>query len=156
MAMKIYDKKNKLIYDKDMDMTCNNGIVTLDMTRLIPEEQLQAFKDMNMKLDMDNLEIPEKLEPGMTLDDGSITMSGDLPMTMTVNITDRKVESKETITTPAGSFDCYKIVYTVDTKMLMNMKSSGVDYIAEGVGMVRNETYNKSGKLTGYSELTSR
>ncbi|MEM8567682.1 MAG: hypothetical protein AAGF85_14570 [Bacteroidota bacterium] len=156
MATKIYDKKNKIIYDKDVDMACDNGVVTLDLTRLIPDEQLQTFKDMNMQVEMDNIEVPEKLETGMILDNGSVTISGDLPMTMTVTITDRKVEGIETITTPAGSFECYKISYNVGTKMLTNMKSTGVDFIAEGVGMVRNETYSKSGKLIGYSELTSR
>lgn len=156
LGMKLYDKKNKVVYDKDVEMTCNDGTVILDMTRLIPDEQMQAFKDMNMKVDMDNIEIPEKLEAGMTLDDGSVTVSGDMPMTMTVMITDRKVEGKETITTPAGTFECFKITYSVSTKMIMNMKTTGVDFIAEDVGMVRNETYNNSGKLMGYSELTSR
>jgi hypothetical protein len=28
------------------------------------------------------------------------------------------------------------------------------DWIAEGVGMVKSETFNKNGKLLGYSELT--
>ena len=156
LGMILYDKKNEVVYDKDVDMSCVKGVVMLDMTRLIPDEQLEMFKEMNMTLEMDNIEIPSKLEPGMLLDDGSVTLSGDLPMNMTVNITDRKVEGKETITTPAGAFDCFKISYSVSTKMVVNVKSKGVDYIAEGVGMVRNETYNKSGKLMGYSELTSR
>ena len=156
LGMKLYDKKNEMVYDKDIDMACDNGTVVLDMTRMISEEQMQAYKDMNMKIDMDNIEIPEKLEAGMVLNDGSVTISGDMPMNITVNITDRKVEGKETITTPAGTFECFKITYSVSTKMVMNIKSTGADFIAQGVGMVRNETYNKSGKLTGYSELTSR
>lgn len=156
LAMQLYDKKDKEVYNKDIEMSCNGGTVVLDMTRLIPDEQLQTFKDMNMQVDMDNIEIPQNLEAGMTLDDGSVTISGDIPMKMTVVITDRKVEGKETITTPAGTFECFKITYSVATKMLMNINSTGVDYIAKGVGMVRNETYNKSGKLVSYSELTSR
>lgn len=156
VAMALYDKKSEIVYNKDIEMACDNGIVNLDMTRLIPDEQLKVYEDMNMKVDVDNVEIPKELEVGMTLDDGSVTISGDLSMTITVTITDRKVEGMETVITPAGSFECYKISYSVGTKMVMNVKSKGVDFIAKGVGIVRNETYNKSGKLTGYSELTSR
>ncbi|TRX57721.1 hypothetical protein FNH22_15030 [Fulvivirga sp. M361] len=154
LHMVLYDKKDRVVYDKNIEMGCAAGVVTLDMTRLISDEQLEAFQDMNMKLEMDNIEIPSGLEVGMTLDDGSVILTGDLPMTVKVTVTDRKVESKENITTPAGTFECYKISYKVATKMLMNIESTGVDYISKNVGMVRTETFNKSGKLVGYSEIT--
>ena len=156
MQMTLYDKKDELVFDKELEMSCQGGVVSMDITRLIPDEQLQAFKDMNMKIEMDDLEIPAKLEAGMVLDDGSITISGDIPMTMTIMITDRLVEGKESVTTPAGVFDCYKINYTTSAKMIVNRLGKGADWIAEGVGIVRTETYNSSGKLVGYSLLTSR
>jgi hypothetical protein len=36
-----------------------------------------------------------------------------------------------------------------------NVNLKGVDYLAEGVGVVRAESYNKKGNLTGYSLLTA-
>jgi hypothetical protein len=36
---------------------------------------------------------------------------------------------------------------------MVDINTKGVEYIAEDVGAVRSETYNKNGKLTGYSEL---
>ncbi len=156
MHLTLYDKKDKVVYSKDVEMICSDGVVSMDMTRLIPDEQLQAFRDMNMKIEMDNLEIPSDLEPGMALDEGSVTISGDIPMQMTVAITNRTVEGKESITTSAGTFDCYKINYATTTRMLMNIEGRGTDWIAEGVGLVKTETYNSSGKLISYSVLTSR
>ena len=156
MKFVLYDKKDELVYDKEIEMSCQGGVVAMDITRLLPDEQLEAFQDLNMKIEMDNLEIPAQLEAGMALDDGSVTISGDLPMKMTVAITDRVVEGKESVTTPAGVFDCYKINYSTSVKMMINRLGSGADWIAEGVGLVKTESYNSSGKLVSYSLLTSR
>jgi hypothetical protein len=76
-----------------------------------------------------------------------------------VKIFNRKVEAKEDITTPAGNFTCYKISYDMEssTKVMgMNNKVNlkGVDYVSEGTGVVKTESYNKKGSLSSYSLLT--
>jgi hypothetical protein len=38
----------------------------------------------------------------------------------------------------------------------MNMNFSTVEWIAEKVGVVKSETYDKNGALTGYTLLVSR
>ncbi|MTI41844.1 hypothetical protein [Fulvivirga lutimaris] len=154
MNMKSYDKKDELVIDKDIEASCENGVIKLDMDRFFPEETMQAFKDMDMTIETENLEIPSDLSVGMSLNDASLKLSGSIPFKMEVNITNRKVEAKESITTPAGTFDCYKITYTINTKSIMSMETSGVDWIAKDVGMVKSENYKKNGKLQGYSLLT--
>lgn len=52
-----------------------------------------------------------------------INMSGT-NMSMTVEITDREVIGKETITSPAGSFNCFVITYATDMKRGMCQRSS--------------------------------
>ena len=42
----------------------------------------------------------------------------------------------------------------ISTKMMIRIKNKSKEWYAEDVGMVRSETYNKRGKLMGYSELT--
>ena len=76
-------------------------------------------------------------------------------MNITMNISNRKVDAVESITTPAGTFECYKISYDVAMKMMMNMKSKGVEWYAKGVGLVKNETYSSDGKLLGSNVLTA-
>lgn len=151
---KSYDKKDELVYEKEVELECANGVIKMDMERFIPEETLQAFRDMEMTIEVDNLEWPSDLDVGKTLDDGSINITGNI-MNMSVDVTDRKVEGKESIITPAGTFETFKVTYKVRTKMMMSSEGNSVDYIAEDVGLVRSETYNKNGKLVGYTLLTS-
>ncbi|MBL6447162.1 hypothetical protein JMN32_12645 [Fulvivirga sp. 29W222] len=148
-----FDKKDELVYEKEVELVCENGIIKMDMERFIPEESLQAFRGMNMTVEVDNLEWPADLSEGKALDDGAIVISADF-FNMKVDVTNRKVEGKEKITTPAGTFDAFKVSYDVKMKMMMNRESKAVDYIAEDVGIVRSESYNGKGKLIGYTLLT--
>ena len=73
---------------------------------------------------------------------------------MSVETTDRKVIGKETITTPAGSFNCFVITSTTDMKMGMSQRSTSKQWITEKVGTVKSENYDKNGKISGSSLLT--
>jgi len=101
---------------------------------------------------------PSDLSVGDELPDASITVSikssGVNMFTMTVWITNRKVEAREEMTTPAGTFDCFKMSYDIETKMMVKVQSKAVQWFTEDVGMVKSESYNKNGKLVGYSLLT--
>jgi hypothetical protein len=72
---------------------------------------------------------------------------------MTTTVYNRKVEAIEEVTTKAGTFQCYKITYDVLTDAMMDIQTSGIEWIARDVGAVRTESYSKNGKLTGYTEL---
>lgn len=157
------DEKGKKQMEGDLEMTCDNGTIIIDMRKFIPQEQQQAFGSYEMKMESENLELPSNLSVGQSLKNGSITMtavSSPIPMTISVMITDRKVEGKESITTPAGTFDCYKISSKSTTKTQMGIKMtfefSSTEWIAEKVGMVKSESLDKNGKSNGYTLLTSR
>jgi len=68
-----------------------------------------------------------------------------LKQSVDMEVFERKVEAKEKITTPAGSWDCYKISF----KSKMRMKTAGigipiniegVEYFAPGFGIVKTES----------------
>ena len=81
---------------------------------------------------------------------------GGMNMNMQVDITDRKVEKVETITVPAGSFECYVIYSNSYSKMMMvNQNFPSRSWLAKGVGMVKTESYNKKGKVINTMVLTS-
>lgn len=154
-----YDDKDKLLANRDLTFECKNGVFYFDMKNLIDPQTMSAYKDMEVKMTATNLDMPSALSVGKTLGDGNVQMSvsnqGMTLMNMTINISNRKVEAIEKITTPAGTFDCFKISYDVETKMMFKMQTKGVDWIAKEVGAVRSETYDSKGKLTGYTVLTS-
>lgn len=155
LGFKSYDKKDKLEMENEIEMNCDNGVISMDMSRFFPQEMMDSFKDLDLQIDTDNLVIPSSLNVGDKLPDASIKISGQIPFTMETKITDRQVEAIEKVTTPAGTFECYKVSYTIISKTMMTMEMKGVDWIAKDKGMVKSESYNKNGKLNGTSLLTS-
>lgn len=158
----ILNEKEKKLSEGDLEMTCQHGTLIIDMRKYIPEEQRKAFDAYEMKIESQNLELPAKLSAGQSLKDGSViltTVGSPIAMKMTVHITDRKVEGKETITTPAGTFDCWKISskssVQIHMGINMNFNSSVVEWMAEKVGMVKSESYDQGGKLSFTTVLSS-
>lgn len=157
------DEKGKEIMKGDLEFKCDKGTMYIDMRNFISEEQLKAFQNYEMKIESDNLEIPSKLNVGDNLGEGSVTVTASgapFPMKMNLKITDRKVEAKESLTTPAGTFECFKISSktTVQNQMgvTMTIQLSSVEWIAPKVGLVKTESYNKNGKLNGSTVLSKR
>jgi hypothetical protein len=158
LSYKLFDKKGKQYAEGEYKLECVDGIIRIDMSAFIPDESLQAFKDMEMEMKMDRLEFPAELTEGQELPDASFEMTAKnspIPMNLKFDITDRKVEGKETVTTPAGTFDCFKISEITHSKMMLsNNEFKTVQYMAEKYGSVKTETYRSNGKLMGYSLLT--
>jgi hypothetical protein len=105
--------------------------------------------------------IPSTLSVGQALKDGQVTMTATnspVPMKITVNVVDRKVVAKESIQTPAGKFDCLKITSKSIVKnqmgIAMTFEFSATEWIAPKVGLVKSESYDKKGKLSGSSVLS--
>lgn len=163
VSSRMFDDKGKEVMKGDMLYKCDNGTMYLDMRNFISAEQMKVFSDYEMKIEATDLEFPSTLSAGTSLKDGNITISASgtpFPMKMTMAVTDRKVEGKESVTTPAGTFDCYKVTSTSTMENQMGMKmtirTSAVEWIAPKVGMVRSESYDKNGKLAGYTVLSKR
>jgi hypothetical protein len=72
---------------------------------------------------------------------------------MTINITNRKVVGIESVTVPAGTYNCYKITYDIETKLGIKVSSSAIQWMNKGAGSVKTETYDKKGKLLGSTVL---
>ena len=153
------DDKGKEISSGDLHMSCEEGIFKMDMKNFVDEETLKSFEGMEITMDATDLDYPAVLTAGQALKDGDITIKvsnqGMPVMTMVVRIYDRKVEAVEDITTPAGTFSCYKMTSTIETKTMFTIVAKSTDWIAAKVGSVRSESYDKAGKLTGYMVLTS-
>lgn len=67
-----------------------------------------------------------------------------------------KVAAKESITTDAGTFDCFKVESESSTKvMLTTTKVTMTAWYAKNVGVVRSEVYDKKGNVTSKQELVS-
>ncbi|QQS27944.1 MAG: hypothetical protein IPM47_13800 [Sphingobacteriales bacterium] len=155
----IYDKKDKETYNTTYDIKCVDGIFYMDFKNFIPAESNEMFKGMEANIETDWLEFPTTLTVGQTLPDGEMTVNmnsnGLALFSMTINVSNRQVLAQESITTPAGTFECFKISQETTLRTIMNITSKSISWYAKNVGSVRNENYDRKGKLLGYSEITS-
>lgn len=144
--------------------TCTGNELVADMSGMMLAMQNAGMKDAELKLKTNKLVYPGKMSVGQKLSDGQMeaemTNSGNTMMTMNMMMVNRYVESKEPITTTAGAFDTYKITSDInlDNKVMgipirstMKMISYRTDH---QIFDVKSETYNKNGKLMGYTLLT--
>ena len=141
----------------EFKIQCENEVYSVDMKSFLDAQTMAAYEDMEVEVSSNNLEIPANLNIGDELANGNLNISiyseGMRIMGMTTAITKRKVEAKEEITTEAGTFDCYKITYTITVSTMFSVRMEAADWIAEGVGTVKSETYSNE-KLMGYTLLT--
>ena len=161
----IYDKKDDEVASGDYVIVCEDNMIKFDFSSFVPDEMVDQYGDAEMTVEGDFISVPNDLKEGQQLPDGSgtvkINMGGAAAMniTMYMTITDRIVEKKESITTTSGTFDTYKISQNTKVNMkVMGMnretESSSASWFAKGVGMVKNENYNKNGELINYQLLT--
>lgn len=158
--IKFVDKKGKDVFNSDYNITCENGVVRIDYKSLFPSQMMQQFSDMDVEMDITgtDIELPNDLSVGQELADANVSiamsMSG-IKMNTTVDQTNRKVEKKESITVAAGTFDCFLVTETNTSKTMgANIEMNTKLWLAEGVGMVKQESYKKNGNLMSSTELT--
>ena len=67
---------------------------------------------------------------------------------MNVSGEDRRIVGTERIETKAGSFDCFIMEETITTKSMMMKEVEKIkSWYAYGIGLVKEITYDKNGKL---------
>jgi len=161
MHSELVDEKGKDVFESDFEVECTGDGYSVRLTdMMMPQmtEQIQAM-DVEMEMKGENLYIPNDLSVGKTLPDASMeiqpNMGGMNIMKFQYTTTDRRVSAKESITTPAGSYDCYLLESSTNIKTIGNRVFTSKEWFAEGVGIVRSETYNQNGKLVGSMELVA-
>ena len=153
-----FDKKGENLLNGNFEVRCIDGTFYMDMKNMLDAAALSAYKEMEVEVNSNDLAYPSNMSAGTKLPDADITVgisSGGVKMfTMTVYITNRLVDAIESVTTPAGTFECFKTSFDMETKMMIKIQAKATQWIAEDVGMVRTENYNKKGKLQGYTILS--
>jgi hypothetical protein len=158
-ANETYDAKGNLLSKGDVSGQCVNGEFMTDV-RNISSDMMPKTADMEVIVSGDQLVYPHALTAGQKLKDASINVKSSMKsmgmtlMNMTINITDRKVEGFESVETPAGKFDCVKISYITNFKLMGNRTAKSVEYVAKGVGMVKSEQYDDKDRKMSSLVLT--
>ena len=145
---------------REMIYYCNGDVFEVDTKSMLNQDQMGAYESMEIEYTFENLQYPAKMTEGMTLNDGfveAVVMNEGIKMvTMRVDIKDSKVEAIESITVPAGTYEAAKINQTLVSKTgFITIQMQSVQWMVSDIGAVRTETYNKKGKLIGYSVISS-
>ncbi len=153
-----YDNSSKELSSHQFTTFCKDGSFSVDMKAFLDPGTMQS-EDIQLEIEASNMDIPTKVEVGQKLPDSwmkiSMQMEG-MPnmMSQSINIKNRIVEGFETITTPAGTFNCVKISYDTELKTMFTIKAKTIAWYAIGAGVVRMENFDSKGKPQSYSLLT--
>jgi hypothetical protein len=154
----VTNEKGKELSEGNYNIECRNGVLYMDMSGMFDPRSMAGLQNMEMEMGGSALEFPAKLIPGETLPDGNITMkasSGGLVlMTISMNVTNRKVETAEVVTTPAGTFECVKVSQDTEMNAIIKKKFRTVSWFAIGVGMVKSENLDDRGTVESSTVLT--
>jgi hypothetical protein len=157
ILVKSFDDKDKQVGENTLQVRCEAGIFYFDMKGFFSPETMSAYKDMEVKVSTENLEVPSRLKVGDKLKDGSVTMDvstgGFKIASLSAFITERTVDAQESVTTPAGTFACYKFSETVTAKVMVKTTSKSYEWLCPNVGVVKSENYSSDGKLSSRMEL---
>jgi len=154
----VYDNNDDYTFESEFEVQCVNGEVKVDMSKLVDPTMMTAYEDMEIDVVADDLSIPKNASPGDVLNDGAVIVTVDtgtpIKVSITVTLSNRKVESRETVVTPAGSFECLKITYDMLSQVgFVKVRSSSAEYYHKKHGVIKTESFNKRGKSTGYSVI---
>lgn len=147
LASEMFNEKGKSLAKANSSVSCNGGVMMMDMKMMMMQMQGEQFKT-EAKADNVYLEYPATMNAGDQLKDGNFTMqmnTAGIGSTTTMVISDRKVEGKESVTTPAGTWDCYKIGYKCKMTIKMgpipiNRNFDGEEWFAPGFGIVKTQS----------------
>lgn len=152
------DAKGKSISKATNNVKCENGLLQMNMKTFIPAAQMEQMKSGTANASDVYLEYPANMNAGDQLKDGQFNMdyesASGLKSSIDISISERKVEGKESVTTPAGTWECYKI--TSQNRIVSKIAGIGIpikmsvtEWYAPGFGIVKTES------KTGKTEITS-
>lgn len=157
----VTDKKGKASGVLSYEVLCKNGEITVDMRGFMSPDFGRQSMDAEVTISGDGLIFPANPQIGQKIKDSSnemkINMGKVTIMNTKITVQDYVIEAKETITTPAGTFETFKATYLNGYKsLILNGMAKVTIWFAKGVGIVKQEVYNnKNGKLESMMELVS-
>lgn len=145
-----FNKDGKSINKATNDIQCKGGALQMNMKMMLSEDQMKAWgENATVTATGEFLEYPPTIAEGGTLPDGNLHMDIKTEQGMNISVdlqvTDRLVLGKESITSPAGTWECFKI----SSKQRIVSKVAGIgipfkievkEWFAPGEGVIKTES----------------
>lgn len=146
-------------------MECDDDKMYIDTRALYFPPRRAEMKGMETEVESENLAMPAILQVGDELPEASLVMTMKMGetvfMTTILKFTRKKVIGRESVKVPAGTFSCLKIEGGTNMEMKVmnkptNFITKTVQWYAPGIGMVKEESYDENGGLSGTVVLAER
>ncbi|AKQ45347.1 hypothetical protein TH63_06385 [Rufibacter radiotolerans] len=150
---------------EEFKIRCTNDTLYLDAMLLLREQALKAFDGKDFDYTPVDIAYPQQMKVGQKLPNGGLGVqvrSANTSITkMSMVAQNRKVVGQETIKTPAGTFDCFKITYEYAVVMdAMGMALKDVynveEYFSFEHGLIKCQFTTRAGKKAKGLELISK
>lgn len=150
------DDKGKSVSKATNHVKCTGGIIMMDMKMFIPSAQQEQMGDVSATGQESYLEYPSNMKEGDVLKDGQFSMDfkmqSGIGAHINVDITKRKVQGKESVTTSAGTWDCFKITYhskvVVKIGIGIPVNADVTEWYAPGFGVVKTDSNGSVTEIT--------
>jgi hypothetical protein len=156
LSSELFDKNGKSFAKSNSSVKCNGGMMMVDMKMMMPQQSNPAASG-EATIGSEFLEFPSNLHVGDQLKDGSFTMNvtmQNIKETIHIDITERKVVGEEAITTPAGTWSCFKInskstiTMNMAGRAMPPMASESTSWYKPGFAIIKNASANGSTAIT--------
>ncbi|AIZ63869.1 hypothetical protein PK28_09555 [Hymenobacter sp. DG25B] len=162
-----YGPDNQLIRQQDLTFHCQRDTAFTDGLQEMDYDNLKSFRDRYFDFTPTSLAWPHQAQAGSSLPQGGILVdvhssAVDIAKVYTTVRNRRVVGGPQNVTTPAGTFLCYKVESERESAIkpkpdiIRRTISYAVDYYSPTVGIVRTELYDKGHKLQQTQVLATR
>lgn len=147
-------------YKLNTTSTSGSQSFFIDMKYFLPYSVALQYKNYTVTATGNAYEIPSQLAVGMILNSVRINfnftpnVTGFSSATTTINLLNRTVQLREKITTPAGTYNCWKITEDCEIKTNTITKQKITRWISNDFGVVKVEVRDTSGNLLESEVLT--
>jgi hypothetical protein len=150
-----YDVNNKIKENGHALISCNNGDLKIGFQ--VPDMENGTSNEAFFSY-------PANMKPGQALEAKmEMRIKGKVngkKTDVSFKIEDRKVWGQEKVSTPAGTYNAFKLSYNMDIRIKVvgigiPMKVKVLEWYSPGVGVIKTESFNKDGQLEERSVLSS-
>lgn len=143
------DEKGKGLVDKDIHLDATiapSGDVSITLADAMASVMHTLMPNARIRSEGERTVLPSDMQPGDILPDASSSAIAGA-IRYTAKVSDRHVVRKESLTTPAGTFDCIVVLEHKEEKAgPYNRVTNAYTWYSPGVGMVRHDTYDRNMK----------
>ena len=163
IMQKVFDKKGKIISEGTAKIRCDGDNLFIDMKLSMPVGPVAPGGNVEASSKKVYLPYPKNIKAGDKLENAQFSMSldqGSIIQTIEMFVRNRQAEAEESVTTPAGTWNCVRISFEMEMVsrtmgIPIRVRMKGTEWYAPGFGVVKTESFSKNGKLAGTSEITS-